>query len=108
MYMYVCLFVCMSVYEYVRMLVCACINVVCVCVCVCMCVCVCVCVCVCACVLSDTTMCYQYKNVMWSLENKDTCIIHTFSRGPNCHLIIPRYLNNLDTFGWSQGVHNAQ
>ena len=45
-----------------------------------------------------------------TLENVDTCIIH---KPRMIHYHVNRsgksgHLDNLDTFGWSQGVHNTQ
>ena len=41
----------------------------------------------------------QWNMLMWTLENEDTCIIHTLTKGA---------LENQDTFSWSQGVHITQ
>ena len=41
---------------------------------------------------------------MWTLENKDTCIIYTLSRG----CIGQTWKIRTSCYGWFQGVHNTQ
>ena len=39
----------------------------------------------------------QWNLLMWTLENKDTCIIQTRNCGPKWHFIISHDLENQDT-----------